>query len=187
MSRNEMKNDSGQQNVHHLRAAQLALAASDPLAAVQHAESLIAEDPTHLPALETLAKALWQIGDLPRLSAVLNGMIRLNPYEPGYYALLGAAQQSLGLVGAAIASLARSLELNGGKDSSVAEMLVDLRRFQATIIEDLLIHDSAFRIAYRRDSVAACRARGFEIDPPVVDLSVLTQPRKAAFLAARPS
>src|SRR5665213_4241993 len=118
-----MRNDVGHIKVHQLRAAEFALAACDPLLAVQRAESLIAEDPAHLPALEVLAKALWQIGDLPRLTAILEGMIRMNPYEPGYFSLLGAAQQSLGRIGAAIASLARSMELCSGMDKSVAEML----------------------------------------------------------------
>ncbi len=182
-----MRNEVGQSKVHQLRAAEHALAVCEPFRAVQQAESLIAQDPTHLPALEVLAKALWQIGDLPRLTAVLEGMIRLNPYEPGYFSLLGAAQQSLGRIGSAIASLSRSIELNSGKDAAVAEMLVDLRRFQATLIEDLLVHDSRFRIEYRRDPVIACRMRGFEIDPPVVDIAIPAVPRKSAFLAARPS
>ena len=170
-----------------LRAAEFALASGDAVHAAQHAELLIADDPAHLPALEILAKALWQIGDLPRLTALLDCMIRLNPYEPGYFALLGAAHQSLGRIGAAISAFGRSLVLDGGKDPSVAEMLVDLRRFQAGLIEGLLADDATFRGAYRQDPVAACRARGFEIDPPEVDLSVLSQSRKASFLAARPS
>lgn len=173
--------------VQQFRAAEFALASGDAQVAVQHAESLIADDPTHLPALEVLAKALWQIGDLPRLTALLEGMIRLNPYEPGYFALLGAARQSLGQIGAAISSFGRSLELDGGKDASVADMLVDLRRFQANLIEGLLADDATFRAAYRVDPVNACRSRGFEIDPPAADLAMPSTSRKPSFLSARPS
>ncbi|MHB8636805.1 MAG: tetratricopeptide repeat protein [Fimbriimonadaceae bacterium] len=177
----------GRWKVQQLRAAELALSSGDTALAAQYAESLIAEDPGHLPALEVLAKALWQLGDLPRLTALLDGMIRLNPYEPGYFALIGAAYQSLGRIGAAISAFGRSLELDGGKDSSIAEMLVELRRFQAYLIEGLLADDAVFRGAYRHDPVAACRTRGFEIDPPAIDVGVLTDSRKASFLAARPS
>jgi len=177
----------GRWKIQQLRAAEFALAGGDAGLAIQHAELLIADDPTHLPALEILAKALWQVGDLPRLTALMDGMIRLNPYEPGYFALLGAAHQSLGRIGAAINAFGRSLELDGGKDASVAEMLVDLRRFQQNLIDGLLTDDSAFRSAYRQDPVAACRARGFEIDPPAADVSLIAGSRKASFLAARPS
>ena len=177
----------GRWKVQQLRAAEVALASGDAVLAAQHAELLIADDHTHLPALEILAKALWQIGDLPRLTALLDCMIRLNPYEPGYFALLGASHQSLGRIGAAISAFGRSLVLDGGRDPSVAEMLVDLRRFQAGLIEGLLADDAVFRGAYREDAVAACRARGFEIDPPAVDLRMLSGSRKASFLAARPS
>lgn len=187
MNSTETTPDMGRWKNQQLRAAEFALAGGDAALAVHHAEALIADDPTHLPALEILAKALWQIGDLPRLTALLEGMIRLNPYEPGYFSLLGAARQSLGQIGAAIAAFGRSLELGGGTDSAVAEMLIDLRRFQADLIEGLLEGDTAFRIAYRRNPVTACRQRGFEIDPPAVDLPIVRGARKATFLAARPS
>jgi len=177
----------GRWKVQQLRAAEFALASGDTALAARYAESLIAEDAGHLPALEVLAKALWQIGDLPRLTALLEGMIRLNPYEPGYFALIGAAYQSLGRIGSAISAFGRSLELDGGKDTSVAAMLVDLRQFQANLIEGLLADDAAFRGAYRQDPVTACRTRGFEIDAPAVDVQMLAESRKANFLAARPS
>jgi tetratricopeptide (TPR) repeat protein len=168
-----------------LRQAETALALGNTQLAIDRVERIIGEDPTHLPAFELLAKALWQVGDLPRLVVVLQGMIRMNPYEPGYFALLGAAEQSLGRIGAAITPLARSLELDP-KDTNVAAMLGSLRAYQTTLIDQLLAEDQTFRREYADDPVEACRARGFEIDPPVVSVAIASE-AQFTFLAARPS
>lgn len=170
----------------HLRAAEAALSLGNTSIAIERAEAVIAMDPTHLPGLEVLAKAIWQVGDLPRVAGICETMIRLNPYEPGYFALLGAAYQSLGRVGSAIAALSRSVELDGGAEKSVVAMLSGLRRFQADLIAELLHEDALFRTQYRRDPIEACRARGFEIDPPAqaVVRSETSQPSRAV---SRPS
>jgi tetratricopeptide (TPR) repeat protein len=168
-----------------LRQVETALALGNVQFAIDRAERIIADDPKHLPAFELLAKALWQVGDLPRLIVVLQGMIRMNPYEAGYFALLGAAEQSRGQIGAAITPLARSLELDS-TDANVAAMLGSLRAYQSTLIEQLLAEDKKFRQEYDVDPVEACRTRGFEIDPPEVSIAIASE-AQFSFLAARPS
>lgn len=170
-----------------LRAAEMAFVSGDPGRALSIAEGIASEDPRHLPALETMARALWKLGDLPRLVAHLDRMIAFNPYEPGYHSLKGAALQSMGCLGDAIRAFSSAVDLSKGCDTSSVEMLHELRRFQSGLIELLLADDLGFRIAYRRDPVSAARERGFEIEAPVTVSRLPLEPRQPAFLSARPS
>jgi len=128
------------------------------------ARRILAEDPKHIAALELYAKALWAGGRIEQLLGVLHDLIGLNPYEPGYYSLLGAALQATGQFGKALRALNRSLELSGEKaDAAVRQMAEDIRRWQEVLIQDLLAEDAAFRREYERDAEGACEARGFHL------------------------
>lgn len=170
----------------NLVKAEMALDAGNPKRAYTVAAQILHADEAHLPALEVTARALWQISDYRRLRPILDRMIRLNPYEPGYFSLLAAVEQAEGRVGAAIQALNRSIKLSGHSDAVSAAMLSELQNYQTTMIEQLLEEDPAFRIAYRRDPVLAARSRGFEVE---VDEFVAQHRVEArhAMVFARPS
>src|SRR5580700_1569148 len=84
--------------------AQVAFRAGNLVEAQRLALDLLTEDDSHVGALELLAKAQWQSGVYDELLQTLSRLIRLNPYEPGYHALKGAALQCLGRYDDAIRS-----------------------------------------------------------------------------------
>jgi tetratricopeptide (TPR) repeat protein len=139
------------------RAAELALRAGQPDVAIRLSKQLLESDSSHIGALETLAKALWQTSAYEDLLQTLAKLIRLNPYEPGYHALKGAALQCLGRYGDSIRSFLRGSDSPGARESSI-----ELRNWQAQLVESILSEDPVFRAHYRRDPEEACRARGFE-------------------------
>src|SRR5688572_16140773 len=96
-------------------AAALHLGHCDQAAEV--AKSVLVEDSCHLGALEIYAKALWRAGKCDELVPVVDRLIALNPYEPGYHALRGGALQSLGRYGEATDAFSRSEELPGCKSA----------------------------------------------------------------------
>lgn len=153
----------GKRKLHKptLTRAEYLLRNGDPKAAITCARKLLKQDSEHLGALEVLAKSLWQLSRYDELLATLSTLVRLNPYEPGYFALRGAVYQALGRTGEAIKSFARA-----GLDSETASASIEeLRDWQGTLIADMLREDLVFRTHYAQDPAAACRARGFEFLP----------------------
>lgn len=57
---------------------------------------MLRDDPDHLGALETLAKAQWLGGHYKDVIYTTNRLLRLNPHEPGYRYTRGMAYLSMG-------------------------------------------------------------------------------------------
>jgi len=57
---------------------------------------VLQDDPDHLGALETLAKAQWLGGQYKEVIHTTNHLLRLNPHEPGYRYTRGMALMSIG-------------------------------------------------------------------------------------------
>ena len=121
------------------------------------ARKIVSEDPKHVGALEILAKALWQCSEYNEVLLVLRRLIVVNPYEPGYRALQGAALQCLGRYGEAARAFAQSSEL-----PSSQEALDELRSWQAGLVQEMLKADPVFQAHYLRDPMDACLCRGFD-------------------------
>lgn len=139
-------------------SAEAAMRRGDSAAALATIERILAIEEDHLGALELKARGEWQLGAHEPLVGTLRRLIVLNPYEPGYHALLGSALQCLGRYGEA----ARSLERAEGTPGQ-EETLADLRAWQAGLIAEMIQTDPVFRAHYRQDPHGACAARGFHV------------------------
>ena len=147
------------------------------------ARQIVVKDPKHVGALEILVKALWQCGQHDEVLLVLRRLIVLNPYEPGYRALQGAALQCLGRYGEAARAFAQSSQL-----PSSQEALQELRSWQAGLVQEMLGTDPVFRAHYEQDPKDACLCRGFDFveDERQMD-RWLTVTQNRAELYIRPS
>lgn len=162
--------------------AELSLTTGNAQTCAKEARSVLASDATHVGALEVLAKALWQACDFAALLPVLERLITLNPYEPGYHALRGAAYQSMGRYGDAVRSLAR-VEAQTGPNQALHE----LQAYQADLIAALLTEDAVFRAHYAQDPEAACLTRGFAFASVATGETWIADKGAAATLHVRPS
>ncbi len=126
-----------------LSLAEILLARGESSACADQVRSILAEDSTHVGAMELLAKALWQTCEFEHLLPLIDRLIVLNPYEPGYHSLRGLALQALGRYGEAARALARAPES--------ANALANLQDWQAGIIASLIQEDAVFRAAYAQD------------------------------------
>lgn len=140
-----------------LGRADLALRCGNYKEAAGLAQKIVHADPTNVGALETLAKALWQTGAHEEVLGVVTRLISLNPYEPGYHTLRGAALQCLGRYGDSVRAFNRAQAT-----PESAEAIRDLHSWQAALIREMLVSDPVFRAQYERDPEQACAARGFE-------------------------
>ena len=156
----------------------------DAKSAIACARSILQRDASQVGALEVLAKALWQLSRYDELLVSLQTLIRLNPYEPGYHALRGAALQALGRVGEAIKCFARA-----GKDlDSALASIEELRLWQETLIAEMLREDAVFRAHYAQNPEEACHIRGFEfLSEYRTGESWLAKPDSQAIAFTRPS
>jgi tetratricopeptide (TPR) repeat protein len=126
--------------------------------AITLSERLIAQDATHLGALETLARAQWKAGQLDPLLRTLRTLTALNPYESGYHALRGAALQCLGRYGEAAAAFAR-----GAQPKAIDASARELHSWQAELLNEMSRTDPVLRAHLRQNAPAACAARGFRV------------------------
>jgi tetratricopeptide (TPR) repeat protein len=167
-----------------LARAEFLLSAGDPKQAIGCARQILRADNAQIGALEVLAKAQWQLSHYDDLLTTLSTLIRLNPYEPGYHSLRGAAYQAMGRTGEALKAFARAAE-----DSEIASASVDeLREWQSNLIADLISEDLVFKTHYAQDPEEACRARGFEFLPDYrTGDSWLANPHAQAAVFTRPS
>lgn len=74
---------------------------------------VLQNDPDHLGALETLAKAQWLGGQYKEVVATTNRLLRLNPHEPGYRFTRGMAYLSLGQLHRSAEDLRRAYVQSG--------------------------------------------------------------------------
>jgi hypothetical protein len=126
-------------------------------AAIDGCNRILASDSMHVGALEIKAKAEWATLQFTDLLSTLNTLTRLNPYEPGYHHLRGAAFQCLERFEEARLAFERA-----GACSGAREAATELEIWQAGEIERLLELDLVFRTEFRRDASAACARRGFK-------------------------
>lgn len=124
-------------------------------------EKILASDADHVGALEVRAHALWAVRDYLQTVVVTDRLILLNPFEPGYYSLKGAALQGLSRYGEAIRAYRRGIELGGESHAETSALF--LQQCEESVLSDLLERDTAFREAYQIDPAAACHSRGLTL------------------------
>ena len=122
--------------------------------AILSCRQLLEADPTHLGALELIAKCLWAKQDFIALEQATRCLITLNPFEPGYFGLRGMALRALGRFGEAAQALRR--------DPDSANQLADLEAFQASLVRTLLEQDAVFAAQYAKSPELATKAKGLE-------------------------
>lgn len=155
-------------------------------AALRIARQILRKDRAHVGALEIVARGQWQLQKFELLIATTRHLIKLDPYNPGYHMLRGAAFQCLGMFGEATKCYARAnAEDKSGKQTRSLELISELREWQAGLLSTLLEEDATFRAAFSRDPQAACQSRGFEfLDLPA---KAYVGENVSASVTARPS
>jgi tetratricopeptide (TPR) repeat protein len=151
-----------------LARAEILLQSRDAAGASKLSRNILRKDRTHVGALEVLARSLWQLQKFEDLVSITRRLIRLDPYNPGYHMLRGAAFQCLSMFGEATKAYARATANNSSPDADRSMQLIsELRDWQANLLSTLLEEDATFRAAYSRDPQAACQSKGFEfVDMP---------------------
>ena len=93
--------------------------------ALESCSEVLRDDPDHLGALETLAKAQWLGGQYKEVIVTTNHLLRLNPHEPGYRYTRGMAYLSLGQLRRSAEDLRRAYLQSGNPSfkSQVASAL----------------------------------------------------------------
>lgn len=127
----------------------------------QMAEGILRQEPEHIGALELLAKIQWRQTELRPLLRTLRLLIGINPYEPGYHYLEGAALHCLGHYGEALKAYTRSREISPECRHPEAEAAIAaLQECQLALLAELLKDDAGFRLRYAQDPQAACDTVG---------------------------
>jgi tetratricopeptide (TPR) repeat protein len=129
------------------------------------AQSVLERDALHVPAMELLARALWQLKEYRALTELVPRMIRQNPYEPGYHALKGSVHFQLGQFPEAMDSYERCLQMPSPSEESVRASVAALREYQQMLALMLLQENQVFRAAYAQDPTAACQSVGLRVGP----------------------
>jgi tetratricopeptide (TPR) repeat protein len=146
-----------------LARAEALLQSRDAAAAATLARKILRTDRTHVGALEVLGRSLWQQQQFDELISITRRLIRLDPYNPGYHMLRGAAYQCMSMFGEATKAYARATASSNTQDADRSiQLIAELRDWQANLLSTLLEEDATFRAAYSRDPQAACQAKGFE-------------------------
>ena len=139
-----------------LKRAELHLAKDMWVDTIRTCNTVLVQDRDHVGALELLAKAQWKGTQNRELLQTLSRLIALNPYEPGYHALKGAAHQALREFESALACYERAADC-----TDVAGLAAQLQESQQKVIQQLVQEDPVFRVRYSRDPNHACRRAGF--------------------------
>lgn len=118
-------------------------------------------EPDHVGALEMMARCQWRTSDFESALATVGGLVKLNPYEPGYFYLRGLIFQSLGQVANAAISFERCRAFPDSELALKAEQSIrELHTWQQEGIQHLLELDQEFRLRYLQDSASALSERG---------------------------
>ncbi len=124
-----------------LKQAEAALKSGCPTVTAQKCEEILDADPNHLGALEVLAKAQWQLQAFAQVERTTLRLIALNPYEPGYFGLRGAALRALGRYDEAARCMRR--------DPAMQDSLADLEVFHAKLKRELAELNPAYAVKTR--------------------------------------
>lgn len=177
----EVEPESANSVARRIVRAELSLKIGDAKSCASEARQILAADPTHVGAMELLAKALWQSCDFTELLPVIDRLVVLNPYEPGYHTLRGNVYQALGRYGDAVRSMERGTK--SGDNSAMRE----IQEWQADLIAVLLHEDEVFKMHYAQDPERACLDRGFAFESTPSSERWLSEKQMAVPLYARPS
>ncbi len=161
--------------------AEISLTVGDAKGCAREARQILASDPTHVGAMEVLAKALWQSCEFTELLPVIERLIVLNPYEPGYHSLRGAVYQALGRYGDAVRSMERGAKTDDGR------AIREIQEWQADLVAVLLQEDTVFRAHYAQDPERACLDRGFAFESTPQSERWLSEKQIPAQMYTRPS
>lgn len=133
-------------------------------AAARLAQRLLRKDPGHLCALEYLLEAQWHLGQLERVVSTATRLIAINPMEPCYYLLKGAALFSLNRPGVAMPCLRRALQLAqpGPLRAHVEQYAELINVWQGVILAELIGDNPALRAEFRRAPEATCQRFGLD-------------------------
>jgi tetratricopeptide (TPR) repeat protein len=176
MTRKGMRKRGADRRRQLLQAAHL-LAHYQTDEALDLVKKILREDPEHLPALEICAKAYWRAGQFADSLGALDRLIRLNPYEPGYFYLKGVCLQCLGRFGEAVSAFEKCAGTEAESAIHASAALRDLEAWQETLIADLLQEDPVFRAKLSQNAEEALRSRGFMFSRLGKDSSREIRPR----------
>jgi len=144
--------------------ATAAFEAGDYAQAASNASAVLALQPEHLGALEVLARSQWRRSRFDEALDALDTLVRVNPYEPGYFYMRGLVYQSLGRFVEAHVAFERCLASGDSPVfASATAAMTELEAWQRQLIQQLIQEDRAFRIAYQRDAIGALAERGFRL------------------------
>jgi len=147
--------------------------------AKRFAEMALAREPDHLGAMEAMAKALWHVRDFEQLAPLIDRLLAMNPYEPGYHALRGSLLYAKGQYSESLDSYERSLSLPGGEfihDAPIRTLVEQQQALQVQLCQD----DPVFRAAFQRDPKGTCKEQG-------LPAALITGATNGLTLSSRPS
>lgn len=129
--------------------------------ALSVAERALALDGGHLAAWEIRARSSWRLNRFEDALESLSRLIRLNPYEPGYFYMQGLIFQAMGQFSDALDALHRCLKSDGPVAEQARAAIAELEDWQETLIAEALTNDARFSAQYLRDPATACAERGY--------------------------
>jgi tetratricopeptide (TPR) repeat protein len=153
----EVGNGAGAANSQLLRRADLILKSGSPAESKELLKIILDSDPLHVGALETRAKAQWNLGEHEGVLTTVSRLLQINPYEPGYHLLRGNSLRQLGRYGEALRSFVRA-----GDSQGAAEAVEELSALQLSFLRRLLELDPVFRARYAQNPEEACAVKGLE-------------------------
>ncbi len=110
-----------------------------PAAALVLCNQILADDATHLPAIELKIKCQWRLGLYEDALQGLDQALSLNPYDPGYHFLKGDCHQNLLRYGDALESFQRCRQGDDPDLAAQAEVrMKGLEEWQASLMDELL-------------------------------------------------
>lgn len=171
-----------------LQRALEAFEAHDHRASIRLSRQILREVPEHLGAMECLAKSLWRSERYTAALSTLDELIKLNPYEPGYFYMRGLILQSMGRFAEAIDALQRCTETEHSPVAAPAHTaLRELLAWQAIVLAEMLSNDRIFAAEYARNPEAACASKGFKFveNQALRQIAQLEQTAKALVWAPR--
>lgn len=124
----------------------------NPEKAIGFLEEVVAENRDHLGAYELLAKSFWKLEKYSKVLEICKELIRLNPFDPGYFHLQAMSYRALGYYG----ECARILARHGNQ-----RLLEDVEALQVHLIRDLLLSDAEFAKEYQQNAASCLDKYGF--------------------------
>lgn len=154
-----MTTDQLQQNA--LDRAEIFFRTDDIRSAIEVLETESVNGADNLALLEATAQCYWKLGNFQHLEPVLRKMVSIHPYEPSYFAMLGAVLQSEGRIGEAIRSFEIADRMYDGENESIRLALATAIDYQNELIQSLGESDQQFRVSLRKSPTLTLIQYGF--------------------------